>query len=1372
MDSVSKLDIIKQSIQGSLEVPAYEAIAQEEERAAQAESQQGAPQQQGQQQAVQMPPLAPVPPPPAQAIPQSQPSSKEFVTPGKTGVGLNQTSGSRNTSFVQPGQYRDGGIKQYEEGGPKRPKGKKDIMALQALLVDEGYDLGEFGANGDGVDGDWGEDTAKAYAKYTNRTSSDSIGTMDWLKGQAQRTTLDSASQSVQSYVQYLANSMLQHYGFVKDDESFFDVDEDDLRADELASYKSILRDNLNKGKDGVVDYRDYSNKSDVKNASSSSAALKVLKSRGVANTLIDDFLPSGSNSTREALYALTGNANYTIDELGNVHVSDSYDFNPSQKNIEKTGASAGKVWDEITKGKYDNPWQNAHSAADHIKSKLPVDINLGSYRDLGLSLDEVKSLKKYVPHETKKVSLWDMAKNVTGYSEGGFKKTYKKGGIKGDPPTNADKARKYRMMRPAQGENYALDFEQAPNTHSTHLSRTYEADGKYYSAPSVTNDRAPYADSVYHPQSFRQAMNAGEGIPFDTEKEAAKFAGGSWKLPQYPRPSFENGGVKNKKKKKYEEYTGPTFDPYKDIMSESDNTQVNSTAELNASFQTSEGTHWSPATGKLQDNWDGTPQSGEITPDNILPELMFPVGKTLKLGANAVKTTKNISKAGAVTPEYLSTMSKGIVKKGDDAIVSNILKPSKAKQLKLEAPTPFYRNQRLADNVKADGRTIMDPIDLVNVNTRGSGSVPNNMTWFTPNATKYKDYGNVRYQTYMNSKNPFYAPKPEVWSVEKIKEIMGKGHDSIYVTKGIGGSKRLKDLEEAIPLNKNIMEGLHRTHKNGGIRKKFNHGGLGPHDPPVYDPYADLYSASDNTSVYNNTQETLNTKVKVPFNPLLDEHLNDNLPGYVSPVIPEGYEYDSFRNLRPEWDGTPSGGEITPHNIIPEVLFPVGKTLGLIDKGVKSLKALKTVKNVKSTVPTIPVPNINLNTATNVIKKVDNPLVAAAVETTSPLNLPGQAASNTSNVSELGFTLPKLPKFPWNRPTPTPLTARDIALRKVERFSGTEGVGLNNISYSNSPNLNYESFMTSPNPGEAVRFMNELASGADKFDSVIANRVRELSTTRGTQRLADMYSPSMAPMLNSHTSLQKAKMRIDRLRNAPTYNRMAADYKAANIVGNTNIQNSNFASSSLFNNAAYFPKGATVGQYGVQVRPEDMMGLGTTHVDNVPTMHHEINHFLQKGERTVLDTEFAKITPKDDLSPEAMSAYDYFVRGSNGNSREPTAFGAELRSVLMEKGYMKYADDGYFENVTPEQLEVAYRELTKNPAYRHTTKNNDIFTAGHTPTSISSPQRIFDFMGPTKTNFTLLANSLNQLPMVAGAAALGAKTYSDGKETQGNGGI
>lgn len=295
-----------------------------------------------------------------------------------------------------------GGLrKKFKSGG--RPTGKKSITELQKHLTSEGYDVGKAGS-----DGIWGKDTQAAYDKYTARANNKGI--TGYMAGPVK------VSQSTQSYFQYLANAALQHYGFVGDKESFFDVDEDDLRRDELTTYKSMLRTNLDNKKKGKIDYRDYSDDPNITKAPSSSAALEKLKGKGITNILVKDALPfQGQGATKEALHALTGNASYTYDsETGTVHVQDNYDFNKSQREVKKTGASLSDIYNQITKGKYDNLWSNAHSAGDHIKSRMPVDINLGSATDLGLTPEEMRSLRKYNPTASgvTKVNMLDMAKN------------------------------------------------------------------------------------------------------------------------------------------------------------------------------------------------------------------------------------------------------------------------------------------------------------------------------------------------------------------------------------------------------------------------------------------------------------------------------------------------------------------------------------------------------------------------------------------------------------------------------------------------------------------------------------------------------------------------------------------------------------------------------------------------------------------------------------------------------------------------------------------------------------------------------------------------------------------------------------------------
>ena len=309
-------------------------------------------------------------------------------------------------------------------------KGKKNITELQNLLVSEGFDVGDAGA-----DGLWGNDTQAAFDKYTSRTDSEEVSWTDRIRGGMSKIlsgNRTNASQSIESFTQYFGNALLQGYGLVSPDESYFDVTEDDLRTDEVGAYKSILRDNLNKGKKGNVNYSDYSNKDDIVNAGSSEESRVRLRSRGIVNTLVGDINPFGNtNSTKEALNTLTGNARYTLDDEGEVHVQDNYDFNYSQREVKKTGTTFSGLWDAYTSTPKEwSAYQRAHTLGDKIKSTIPVDINLGSATDLGLSPQEMKSLQTYnsAASGVKTISTMELIKRGTKklfgyepYQEGGF---------------------------------------------------------------------------------------------------------------------------------------------------------------------------------------------------------------------------------------------------------------------------------------------------------------------------------------------------------------------------------------------------------------------------------------------------------------------------------------------------------------------------------------------------------------------------------------------------------------------------------------------------------------------------------------------------------------------------------------------------------------------------------------------------------------------------------------------------------------------------------------------------------------------------------------------------------------------------------------
>ena len=310
----------------------------------------------------------------------------------------------KNIKPFKEKKYHGGLRKKYKTGGPKKPSGKKNVKEMQQLLIDEGFNVGNSGA-----DGLWGKNTQAAFDKYTARANNRGVtGHIQPVIG---------VSQAGQSYLQYLANAALQNTGLVKDNESFFDVDEKDLRPDELAAYKSMLRSNLTTGKKGKLDYREYSNDEKINNARSSESARQMLKNKGIGNMLVKDALPfTGIGATKEALHALTGNAAYTIDDDGNVHVQDNYDFNYSQKNVKKTGASVwdmAKMWWNNDEG---SMYQDAHKLGDQVKSRLPVDINLGSATKLGLTPQEMKTLTKYKPSTTKSVSGFDLIKRGLGF--------------------------------------------------------------------------------------------------------------------------------------------------------------------------------------------------------------------------------------------------------------------------------------------------------------------------------------------------------------------------------------------------------------------------------------------------------------------------------------------------------------------------------------------------------------------------------------------------------------------------------------------------------------------------------------------------------------------------------------------------------------------------------------------------------------------------------------------------------------------------------------------------------------------------------------------------------------------------------------------
>jgi len=74
-------------------------------------------------------------------------------------------------------------------------------------------------------------------------------------------------------------------------------------------------------------------------------------------------------------------------------------------------------------------------------------------------------------------------------------------------------------------------------------------------------------------------------------------------------------------------------------------------------------------------------------------------------------------------------------------------------------------------------------------------------------------------YRTNLRPKNPIRLDRPEMWTVERIQQLMDKGHDAIIVRGHKGGlsSDDIRDAYEIIPLDKRTIQNLERIKQKGG---------------------------------------------------------------------------------------------------------------------------------------------------------------------------------------------------------------------------------------------------------------------------------------------------------------------------------------------------------------------------------------------------------------------------------------------------------------------------------------------------------------------------------------------------------------------------
>tara|TARA_B100000768_G_scaffold180389_1_gene200213 strand:+ start:8047 stop:9147 length:1101 start_codon:yes stop_codon:yes gene_type:complete len=318
MDTSSKLDLIRQSMAGELGKPVYEAI---QEISAQEQSPETA--APSEQSSVASP--APSAPPASPSFSTTIYDNKgEMVTPSTSGVGLNQTIGSKSGSMIQPGEYRDGGLK-YEEGGPKKKLKKgTNIKQLQNFLIKKGYDLGagEGKAITKGI-GSFGPQTKAALAAYNKTQSFDTL-----------RAQMPSPTDIIPTNVkEFLKSTVLPSWAY----NMLGDLDEENLTLRQRAKLTQTVDEALKENK-SQLGYKDNSN-------------MKAYDEFGysdMGNT--SEFFDVAKKSLTSPAYNLKttiGRANIIetpeyYDDEGNVvasqrFVSDEYDFNDSQEAADRT---------------------------------------------------------------------------------------------------------------------------------------------------------------------------------------------------------------------------------------------------------------------------------------------------------------------------------------------------------------------------------------------------------------------------------------------------------------------------------------------------------------------------------------------------------------------------------------------------------------------------------------------------------------------------------------------------------------------------------------------------------------------------------------------------------------------------------------------------------------------------------------------------------------------------------------------------------------------------------------------------------------------------------------------------------------------------
>lgn len=353
-------------------------------------------------------------------------------------------------------------------------------------------------------------------------------------------------------------------------------------------------------------------------------------------------------------------------------------------------------------------------------------------------------------------------------------------------------------------------------------------------------------------------------------------------------------------------------------------------------------------------------------------------------------------------------------------------------------------------------------------------------------------------------------------------------------------------------------------------------------------------------------------------------------------------------------------------------------------------------------------------------------------------------------------------------------------------------------IKFTNNPNVSSKNIIKSesfkpteltnvdgtPVPGAKSRFIAGIAEAAEPLDNEVKKRIQELSSPEGYKRLVDQESKYLRNIgfegdLNAQADIN-ATARLNEMHNYTSPNKVAAEMRSFNKIGDeTNIEQwSN--NSNMYDNAYYQPPGLAefadvytlpgenpyvfnqhtpTGTINIQKPPPQLggkimpgeIGIGYDYKNSIPTMRHEIGHFNSRGRVMPIDIEARSLETKQFLTPNEEAQYKYFRTGSKG--KEPTGFLNEARQSMLDNKLI----NNIYDDITPEIVQKAHTHFTNAPSYEFRLPKNAIPGEEH----FTSPHRIFDFMNASPENFAKLSTLFNKLPaavpVTVAGSALGA---------------